>query len=69
MDQACILRKFIEGVTAMREGDERGEDNFGSDFMGRDRRKLLGHRRCKKTPKSNFYDRFLSPGYNIGRRR
>ncbi|XP_056444703.1 tyrosine-protein phosphatase non-receptor type 12-like isoform X1 [Gadus chalcogrammus] len=33
MDQACILRKFIEGVTAMREGDERGEDNFGSDFM------------------------------------
>ncbi|KAK0131710.1 hypothetical protein N1851_033504 [Merluccius polli] len=33
MDQACILRKFIQGVTAMREGDERGEDNFGSDFM------------------------------------
>ncbi|CAK6970726.1 tyrosine-protein phosphatase non-receptor type 12 [Scomber scombrus] len=34
MDQADILRKFIQGVKAMREGDEeRGEDNFGSDFM------------------------------------
>uniref|UniRef100_A0A8P4G4Z8 Tyrosine-protein phosphatase non-receptor type 12 n=1 Tax=Dicentrarchus labrax TaxID=13489 RepID=A0A8P4G4Z8_DICLA len=34
MDQAGILRKFIQGVKAMREGDEvRGEDNFGSDFM------------------------------------
>ncbi|KAJ3612495.1 hypothetical protein NHX12_020770 [Muraenolepis orangiensis] len=33
MDQACILRKFIQGVTAMREGDERGEDRFGTDFM------------------------------------
>lgn len=34
MDQAGILRKFIEEVKAMSEGDEeRGEDNFGSDFM------------------------------------
>nr|XP_046234708.1 tyrosine-protein phosphatase non-receptor type 12 isoform X2 [Scatophagus argus] len=34
MDQASILRKFIQGVKAMSEGDEeRGEDNFGSDFM------------------------------------
>ncbi|XP_054656714.1 tyrosine-protein phosphatase non-receptor type 12 isoform X2 [Dunckerocampus dactyliophorus] len=34
MDQADILRKFIQGVKAMTEGDdERGEDNFGSDFM------------------------------------
>uniref|UniRef100_A0A667X896 protein-tyrosine-phosphatase n=1 Tax=Myripristis murdjan TaxID=586833 RepID=A0A667X896_9TELE len=34
MDQAGILRKFIQGVKSMREGDEeRGEDNFGSDFM------------------------------------
>ncbi|KAM9704932.1 tyrosine-protein phosphatase non-receptor type 12-like isoform 2-T2 [Menidia menidia] len=34
MDQAGILRKFIQGVKAMSEGDEeRGEDNFGGDFM------------------------------------
>uniref|UniRef100_H2UZA4 protein-tyrosine-phosphatase n=1 Tax=Takifugu rubripes TaxID=31033 RepID=H2UZA4_TAKRU len=34
MDQAGILRKFTEEVKAMSEGDEeRGEDNFGSDFM------------------------------------
>ncbi|XP_028285472.1 tyrosine-protein phosphatase non-receptor type 12 isoform X2 [Parambassis ranga] len=34
MDQAGILRKFIQGVKAMSEGDEvRGEDNFASDFM------------------------------------
>uniref|UniRef100_A0A3B4FTT4 protein-tyrosine-phosphatase n=1 Tax=Pundamilia nyererei TaxID=303518 RepID=A0A3B4FTT4_9CICH len=34
MDQAGILRKFIQGVKAMSDGnDERGEDNFGSDFM------------------------------------
>lgn len=34
MDQAGILRKFIQGVKAMSEGDEeRGEDNFSSDFM------------------------------------
>lgn len=34
MDQAGILRKFIQEVKAMSEGDEeRGEDNFGSDFM------------------------------------
>ncbi|XP_037099751.1 tyrosine-protein phosphatase non-receptor type 12-like isoform X1 [Syngnathus acus] len=34
MDQAGILRKFIQGVKAMTEGDDdRGEDNFGSDFM------------------------------------
>ncbi|KAL7857829.1 hypothetical protein AOLI_G00179310 [Acnodon oligacanthus] len=33
MDQANILRKFIQGVHAMRAGDQRGEDNFGSDFM------------------------------------
>ncbi|XP_035802253.1 tyrosine-protein phosphatase non-receptor type 12 isoform X1 [Amphiprion ocellaris] len=34
MDQAGILRKFIQGVRTMSEGDEeRGEDNFGSDFM------------------------------------
>uniref|UniRef100_A0A4W6CMK7 protein-tyrosine-phosphatase n=1 Tax=Lates calcarifer TaxID=8187 RepID=A0A4W6CMK7_LATCA len=34
MDQAGILRKFIHGVKAMSEGDEeRGEDNFGNDFM------------------------------------
>ncbi|KAL0967221.1 hypothetical protein UPYG_G00249370 [Umbra pygmaea] len=33
MDQANILRKFIQGVCAMREGDQKGEDNFGSDFM------------------------------------
>lgn len=34
MDQAGILRKFIQSVKAMSEGDEeRGEDNFGSDFM------------------------------------
>ncbi|XP_026218741.1 tyrosine-protein phosphatase non-receptor type 12 isoform X2 [Anabas testudineus] len=34
MDQAGILRKFIQGVKAMSEGgDERGEDNFSNDFM------------------------------------
>ncbi|XP_061523537.1 tyrosine-protein phosphatase non-receptor type 12-like isoform X2 [Phycodurus eques] len=34
MDQAGILRKFIQGVKAMTErDDDRGEDNFGSDFM------------------------------------
>ncbi|XP_077565330.1 tyrosine-protein phosphatase non-receptor type 12 isoform X2 [Stigmatopora nigra] len=34
MDQAGILRKFIQDVKAMTEGDDdRGEDNFGSDFM------------------------------------
>uniref|UniRef100_H3DMG3 protein-tyrosine-phosphatase n=1 Tax=Tetraodon nigroviridis TaxID=99883 RepID=H3DMG3_TETNG len=34
MDQAGILRKFIQEVKAMSDGDEeRGEDNFGSDFM------------------------------------
>ncbi|XP_067346759.1 tyrosine-protein phosphatase non-receptor type 12 isoform X4 [Channa argus] len=34
MDQTGILRKFIQGVKAMSDGDkERGEDNFGSDFM------------------------------------
>uniref|UniRef100_A0A8C9SJI3 protein-tyrosine-phosphatase n=1 Tax=Scleropages formosus TaxID=113540 RepID=A0A8C9SJI3_SCLFO len=33
MDQAAILRKFVLGVEAMRAGDQRGEDNFGSDFM------------------------------------
>ncbi|KAM9327773.1 tyrosine-protein phosphatase non-receptor type 12-like isoform 2-T2 [Pholidichthys leucotaenia] len=34
MDQAGILRKFIHGVKNMSKGDEeRGEDNFGSDFM------------------------------------
>ncbi|XP_061662871.1 tyrosine-protein phosphatase non-receptor type 12-like isoform X2 [Syngnathoides biaculeatus] len=34
MDQAGILRKFIQGVRSMTEGDDdRGEDNFGSDFM------------------------------------
>uniref|UniRef100_A0A4W4GZU0 protein-tyrosine-phosphatase n=1 Tax=Electrophorus electricus TaxID=8005 RepID=A0A4W4GZU0_ELEEL len=33
MDQANILRKFIQEVHAMRTGDQRGEDNFGSDFM------------------------------------
>ncbi|XP_027019599.2 tyrosine-protein phosphatase non-receptor type 12 isoform X1 [Tachysurus fulvidraco] len=33
MDQANILRKFIQGVHAMRSGEQRGEDNFGSDFM------------------------------------
>lgn len=34
MEQAGILRKFIQGVKEMSEGDEeRGEDNFGNDFM------------------------------------
>uniref|UniRef100_A0A8C6KSQ4 Tyrosine-protein phosphatase non-receptor type 12 n=1 Tax=Nothobranchius furzeri TaxID=105023 RepID=A0A8C6KSQ4_NOTFU len=34
MDQAGILRQFIQGVKTMSERDEkRGEDNFGSDFM------------------------------------
>ncbi|KAL4640748.1 tyrosine-protein phosphatase non-receptor type 12-like [Arapaima gigas] len=33
MDQAQILRKFVHRVEAMRIGDQRGEDNFGSDFM------------------------------------
>ncbi|XP_060770261.1 tyrosine-protein phosphatase non-receptor type 12-like isoform X2 [Neoarius graeffei] len=33
MDQANILRKFIQGVQAMRSGEHRGEDNFSSDFM------------------------------------
>lgn len=33
MEQANILRKFIQGVHAMRTGDQGGEDNFGSDFM------------------------------------
>uniref|UniRef100_A0A8B9JRN2 protein-tyrosine-phosphatase n=1 Tax=Astyanax mexicanus TaxID=7994 RepID=A0A8B9JRN2_ASTMX len=33
MEQANILRKFIQGVQAMRTGDQGGEDNFGSDFM------------------------------------
>lgn len=43
MDQAGILRKFTEEVKAMSEGDEeRGEDNFGSDFMvGRNERAHL----------------------------
>ncbi|XP_066579709.1 tyrosine-protein phosphatase non-receptor type 12 isoform X2 [Amia ocellicauda] len=33
MDQTAVLRRFIEGVQAMRSGDQKGEDNFGSDFM------------------------------------
>ncbi|KAL4612703.1 tyrosine-protein phosphatase non-receptor type 12-like [Arapaima gigas] len=33
MDQAGILRRFIQQVQAMRVGDRKGEDNFGSDFM------------------------------------
>nr|XP_023672643.1 tyrosine-protein phosphatase non-receptor type 12-like [Paramormyrops kingsleyae] len=33
MDQVTILKKFIQGVHAMQAGDQRGEDNFGSDFM------------------------------------
>ncbi|XP_015245817.1 PREDICTED: tyrosine-protein phosphatase non-receptor type 12 isoform X1 [Cyprinodon variegatus] len=34
MDQAGILRNFIQRVKAMSELDvDRGEDNFGSDFM------------------------------------
>ncbi|XP_055009509.1 tyrosine-protein phosphatase non-receptor type 12 isoform X2 [Boleophthalmus pectinirostris] len=34
MEQAGILKKFIQTVKEMSEGDEdRGEDNFGSDFM------------------------------------
>ncbi|XP_034019512.1 tyrosine-protein phosphatase non-receptor type 12-like isoform X3 [Thalassophryne amazonica] len=34
MEQAGILRKFIQGVRAMSVGDdERGQDNFGSDFL------------------------------------
>lgn len=34
MDQAGILRNFIQRVKAMSELDEdRAEDNFGSDFM------------------------------------
>ncbi|XP_057709828.1 tyrosine-protein phosphatase non-receptor type 12 isoform X1 [Corythoichthys intestinalis] len=34
MDQAGILRKFIQDVKDMTDGDDdRGEDNFGSDFM------------------------------------
>ncbi|XP_072309869.1 tyrosine-protein phosphatase non-receptor type 12 [Eucyclogobius newberryi] len=34
MEQAGILRKFIQSVKEMSDGDEeRGEDNFGNDFM------------------------------------
>ncbi|KAL2102443.1 hypothetical protein ACEWY4_001611 [Coilia grayii] len=33
MDQASVLRKFIQGVETMRTGDQQGEDNFGTDFM------------------------------------
>ncbi|XP_055087888.1 tyrosine-protein phosphatase non-receptor type 12 isoform X3 [Periophthalmus magnuspinnatus] len=34
MEQAGILKKFIQTVKEMNEGDEeRGEDNFGCDFM------------------------------------
>ncbi|XP_031438225.1 tyrosine-protein phosphatase non-receptor type 12 isoform X2 [Clupea harengus] len=33
MDQASILRKFIQGVETMRTGERLGEDNFGTDFM------------------------------------
>ncbi|XP_041110871.1 tyrosine-protein phosphatase non-receptor type 12-like [Polyodon spathula] len=33
MDQVEILKVFIRGVQAMTTGDQKGEDNFGSDFM------------------------------------
>ncbi|CAL1569588.1 unnamed protein product [Knipowitschia caucasica] len=34
MEQAAVLRKFIQTVKDMSQGDEeRGEDNFGGDFM------------------------------------
>ncbi|XP_033882895.2 tyrosine-protein phosphatase non-receptor type 12-like [Acipenser ruthenus] len=33
MDQVEILKRFIRGVQAMITGDQKGEDNFGSDFM------------------------------------
>ncbi|XP_063073584.1 tyrosine-protein phosphatase non-receptor type 12 [Engraulis encrasicolus] len=33
MEQAAVLRKFIQGVESMRTGDQLGEDNFGTDFM------------------------------------
>jgi len=32
MEQGNILRRFIE---AMRSGEQKGEDNFSSDFMVR----------------------------------
>ncbi|XP_054844619.1 tyrosine-protein phosphatase non-receptor type 12 [Eublepharis macularius] len=33
MEQEEILRKFIQRVRAMKDGDPSGEDNFASDFM------------------------------------
>ncbi|XP_041113418.1 tyrosine-protein phosphatase non-receptor type 12-like isoform X2 [Polyodon spathula] len=33
MDQVEILKRFIRRVQAMTTGDQKGEDNFGSDFM------------------------------------
>jgi len=34
MEQVNILKRFIE---AMRSGEQKGEDNFSSDFMVRHR--------------------------------
>ncbi|XP_028667496.1 tyrosine-protein phosphatase non-receptor type 12-like isoform X2 [Erpetoichthys calabaricus] len=33
MNQEEILRRFVQNVRAMRTGDQKGEDNFGSDFL------------------------------------
>ncbi|XP_039616968.1 tyrosine-protein phosphatase non-receptor type 12-like isoform X2 [Polypterus senegalus] len=33
MNQEEILTRFVQNVRAMRTGDQKGEDNFGSDFL------------------------------------
>lgn len=63
MDQANILRKFIQGVCVMREGDQKGEDNFGSDFMVRPARHPSLLPLWTHTSSSNL---FLSANRHIG---
>lgn len=56
MEQASILRKFIQGLETMRTGDQQGEDNFGTDFMVRTR----GIRPLTRTPASTHAPRCLA---------
>ncbi|RXM36681.1 Tyrosine-protein phosphatase non-receptor type 12 [Acipenser ruthenus] len=51
MDQVEILKRFIRGVQAMTTGDQKGEDNFGSDFMKL--RRLSTKYRTEKTYPTN----------------
>lgn len=64
MEQASILRKFIQGLETMRTGDQQGEDNFGTDFMVSTR----GICPLTRTPASTHAPRFLAHSCNISPR-